>query len=68
MFNLVKLRLPLVRLPLEKPMSTLATRSSEINPVLPGGKDPFLYNPRKAAAEVLSIFFFMAHYPLTEKT
>jgi hypothetical protein len=38
--------LPFARLPIEKPMSSLSTRSS--NPILPKGADPFLYNPRRA--------------------
>ncbi|RDB21392.1 hypothetical protein Hypma_011623 [Hypsizygus marmoreus] len=42
--------MPLVRLPVEKPMSALQTRPSDIAPILTGGTDPFLYNPRKAAA------------------
>ncbi|KAK0197056.1 TRAPP II complex [Armillaria mellea] len=41
--------LPLIRLPNEKPMSALRLRSSEVNPILTGGKNPFLYNPRQAA-------------------
>ncbi|PBK78204.1 hypothetical protein ARMSODRAFT_947080 [Armillaria solidipes] len=41
--------LPLIRLPNEKPMSALRPRSSEVNPILTGGKNPFLYNPRQAA-------------------
>ncbi|OBZ75570.1 hypothetical protein A0H81_04217 [Grifola frondosa] len=41
------LPLPPVRLPIEKPMSVLSRRPSEINPILAGMKDPFLYNPRK---------------------
>lgn len=40
-------RLPLVRLPIEKPVSTLQSRRSDATPTLIGGTDPFLYNPRK---------------------
>ncbi|KAF7304920.1 hypothetical protein MKEN_01206300 [Mycena kentingensis (nom. inval.)] len=39
--------LPLVRLPIEKPMSALQAQTSEIAPILTGGTDPFLYNPRR---------------------
>ncbi|KAG6909694.1 hypothetical protein DXG01_015895 [Tephrocybe rancida] len=40
---------PLARLPVEKPMSALQSASSSVAPILTGGTDPFLYNPRKAA-------------------
>ncbi|KAG6814362.1 hypothetical protein H0H92_010948 [Tricholoma furcatifolium] len=43
--------IPLVRLPVEKPISALQPTASGISPILTGGTDPFLYNPRKAAAE-----------------
>lgn len=39
--------LPLVRLPIETPTSTLQSRASDVTPTLIGGTDPFLYNPRK---------------------
>ncbi|KAF9464726.1 TRAPP II complex [Collybia nuda] len=42
--------LPLVRLPIEKPISALKPRMSDITPILTGATDPFLYNPRKTAA------------------
>ncbi|KAH9951944.1 TRAPP II complex [Amylocystis lapponica] len=41
------LPLPLVRLPLEKPISLLAQGSTSAGPVLGGLRDIFLYNPRK---------------------
>ncbi|KAF8077925.1 TRAPP II complex [Lyophyllum atratum] len=41
--------MPLVRLPVEKPISALRSTSSGVAPILTGGTDPFLYNPRKAA-------------------
>ncbi|KAF5380960.1 hypothetical protein D9615_003973 [Tricholomella constricta] len=40
--------MPLVRLPVEKPVSMLQSKSSSVTPILTGGTDPFLYNPRKA--------------------
>ncbi|KIY43410.1 hypothetical protein FISHEDRAFT_53353 [Fistulina hepatica ATCC 64428] len=42
--------LPLARLPLEKPMSALRP-ASDVTPILTGGTDPFLYNPRRAAGQ-----------------
>ncbi|THH33843.1 hypothetical protein EUX98_g252 [Antrodiella citrinella] len=48
--SLEVLPLPLVRIPLEKPMSMLAQRRSDLVPILTGVIDPFLYNPRKLAA------------------
>ncbi|KAI0703613.1 TRAPP II complex [Cytidiella melzeri] len=42
--------LPLVRLPLEKPISLLAEAVDSVPPVLVGKTDPFLYNPRRMAA------------------
>ncbi|KAF7363484.1 hypothetical protein MSAN_01004300 [Mycena sanguinolenta] len=47
--------LPLVRLPIEKPLSALQTRSSDITPILTGGTDPFLYNPRRALGQGKSL-------------
>ncbi|KAG6879987.1 hypothetical protein C0992_008580 [Termitomyces sp. T32_za158] len=41
--------IPLPRLPVEKPISALQSTSSAISPILTGGTDPFLYNPRKVA-------------------
>ncbi|KAK0459779.1 TRAPP II complex [Desarmillaria tabescens] len=41
--------LPLIRLPNEKPLSALRPRSGEVNPILTGARNPFLYNPRQAA-------------------
>ncbi|KAF8628414.1 hypothetical protein AX15_003936 [Amanita polypyramis BW_CC] len=42
-------QLPLIRMPVEKPISALQPRISDITPILTGAADPFLYNPRKAA-------------------
>ncbi|KAG7092479.1 hypothetical protein E1B28_008831 [Marasmius oreades] len=39
--------LPLIRLPIEKPMSALQPRPSDPNTILTGATDPFLYNPRR---------------------
>ncbi|KAJ7097903.1 TRAPP II complex [Mycena belliarum] len=47
--------LPLVRLPIEKPFSALQQSSSEIAPILTGGTDPFLYNPRRALGQGKSL-------------
>ncbi|KAF8212193.1 TRAPP II complex [Mycena galopus ATCC 62051] len=47
--------LPLVRLPIEKPLSVLSSRSSDIVPILTGGTDPFLYNPRRALGQGKSL-------------
>ncbi|KAJ7940592.1 TRAPP II complex [Mycena leptocephala] len=47
--------LPLVRLPIEKPISALHPRSSDIAPILTGGTDPFLYNPRRALGQGKSL-------------
>ncbi|KAJ6630827.1 TRAPP II complex [Mycena sp. CBHHK59/15] len=47
--------LPLVRLPIEKPLSALQTRASDIAPILTGGTDPFLYNPRRALGQGKSL-------------
>ncbi|THU80824.1 hypothetical protein K435DRAFT_972612 [Dendrothele bispora CBS 962.96] len=41
--------LPLMRLPIEKPMSALQPRLSGVNAILTGDTDPFLYNPRKSS-------------------
>ncbi|PCH38067.1 hypothetical protein WOLCODRAFT_114758 [Wolfiporia cocos MD-104 SS10] len=42
------LPLPLIRIPIEKPISLLASSDERaVNPILAGAKDPFLYNPRK---------------------
>ncbi|KAJ7632643.1 transport protein Trs120 or TRAPPC9 TRAPP II complex subunit-domain-containing protein [Roridomyces roridus] len=46
---------PLVRLPIEKPMSALQPRSSGIAPILTGGTDPFLYNPRRTMGQGKSL-------------
>ncbi|KAJ7449836.1 TRAPP II complex [Mycena latifolia] len=53
--NLASCVLPLVRLPIEKPLSALQQRSSEIAPILTGGTDPFLYNPRRALGQGKSL-------------
>ncbi|KAK7054867.1 hypothetical protein VNI00_003330 [Paramarasmius palmivorus] len=42
--------LPLIRLPIEKPMSALQPRPSDPNTMLSGATDPFLYNPRRVNA------------------
>ncbi|KAH8106969.1 TRAPP II complex [Cristinia sonorae] len=42
--------LPLVRIPMEKPLSILMQRRSDHIPILTGMTDPFLYNPRKLAS------------------
>ncbi|KAJ7285808.1 TRAPP II complex [Mycena rebaudengoi] len=47
--------LPLVRLPIEKPLSALQARSSDIAPILTGATDPFLYNPRRALGQGKSL-------------
>ncbi|KZT67733.1 hypothetical protein DAEQUDRAFT_792472 [Daedalea quercina L-15889] len=46
------LPLPLIRLPIEKPLSLLARADEQtgVNTILTGAKDPFLYNPRKVAS------------------
>ncbi|GJE90813.1 TRAPP II complex [Phanerochaete sordida] len=44
------LPLPLVRLPIEKPISLLSQKQEGINPILVGKTDPFLYNPRRSLA------------------
>ncbi|KAF8636691.1 hypothetical protein AX17_003496 [Amanita inopinata Kibby_2008] len=38
----------LTHVPVEKPMSALQPRIPDVNPILTGVADPFLYNPRKA--------------------
>ncbi|KAJ7219315.1 TRAPP II complex [Mycena pura] len=47
--------LPLVRLPIEKPRTVLHPRSSDIAPILTGGTDPFLYNPRRTLGQGKSL-------------
>ncbi|TFK76416.1 hypothetical protein BDN72DRAFT_808930 [Pluteus cervinus] len=42
--------LPLIRLPIETPISALQPKVSDITPILTGATDPFLYNPRRALA------------------
>ncbi|KAL0581718.1 hypothetical protein V5O48_000300 [Marasmius crinis-equi] len=42
--------LPLIRLPIEKPMSALQARPSDPNNIITGATDPFLYNPRRVNA------------------
>lgn len=46
------LSLPFIRLPSEKPMSALQSRSSDPTPILTGATDPFLYNPRRTVGQV----------------
>ncbi|KAI0362223.1 hypothetical protein OH77DRAFT_1416447 [Trametes cingulata] len=41
------LPLPLVRVPIEKPLSILSQSAAGTTSILTGVKDPFLYNPRK---------------------
>ncbi len=41
--------LSLVRLPIEKPISLLSQGSTGTGSIIAGVRDPFLYNPRKAA-------------------
>ncbi|KAI0670282.1 TRAPP II complex [Trametes maxima] len=41
------LPLPLVRVPIEKPLSILSQSAAGATSILAGVKDPFLYNPRK---------------------
>ncbi|KAG6832127.1 hypothetical protein H0H87_002439 [Tephrocybe sp. NHM501043] len=41
--------IPLARLPVEKPISALRSPPG-VSPILTGGTDPFLYNPRKVPA------------------
>ncbi|KAF8921247.1 TRAPP II complex [Mucidula mucida] len=45
--SIVVIPLPLIRLPNEKPTSALRPKSTDLNPILTGGTDPFLYNPRR---------------------
>ncbi|PFH54333.1 hypothetical protein AMATHDRAFT_72835 [Amanita thiersii Skay4041] len=47
--NVVVAPLPLSRVSVEKPLSALRPRTSDVTPILTGVSDPFLYNPRKAA-------------------
>ncbi|KAI0720991.1 TRAPP II complex [Cerioporus squamosus] len=42
------LPLPLVRMPIEKPISLLSQTSTGATSIIAGVRDPFLYNPRKA--------------------
>lgn len=44
------LPLPLVRLPIEKPLSLLSQKQDGISSILVGKTDPFLYNPRRSLA------------------
>ena len=43
--------MPLMKMPLEKPISALQLRASDVAPILTGATDPFLYNPRRATAQ-----------------
>ncbi|KAL0946868.1 hypothetical protein HGRIS_013034 [Hohenbuehelia grisea] len=38
------------RMTVEKPLSALSTKLPNVNAIIPGSTDPFLYNPRKAQA------------------
>ncbi|KAF6765224.1 TRAPP II complex [Ephemerocybe angulata] len=48
--NIALAPLPTIRLPIEKPMSILHAKGNNVPLLLAGGTDPFLYNPRRAAA------------------
>ena len=50
LLSLIVSRLPLVRLPIEKPVSLLSQQQDVVNPILVGMTDPFLYNPRRSMA------------------
>lgn len=41
-------RLPLIRLPIETPIVALQAKAIDVQPILTGATDPFLYNPRRA--------------------
>lgn len=47
--------LPIVRLPLEKPISLLSHTLGEIPPILMGMTDPFLYNPRRLSGGQVAV-------------
>ncbi|KAK2466897.1 hypothetical protein APHAL10511_001155 [Amanita phalloides] len=49
--NISITRLPLVRVPIEKPISVLQPRTSDAVPILTGAADFFLYNPRKTVTD-----------------
>lgn len=46
--SITAVQLPLMKLPMEKPISALQLRASDVAPILTGATDPFLYNPRRA--------------------
>ena len=59
-------RLPLIRLPMEKSLSVLSQRRSDVTPILAGMTDPFLYNPRKTiAGQVTSSSYSQSQHMLT---
>lgn len=43
--------IPLIRLPVEKPISVLSKQASGVPAILQGITDPFLYNPRRATSK-----------------
>ncbi|KAF9264661.1 hypothetical protein L218DRAFT_861806 [Marasmius fiardii PR-910] len=45
--NIALAPLPLIRIPIEKPMNALQPRPTDPNTILTGATDPFLYNPRR---------------------
>lgn len=49
----MSLRLPTIRLPVEKPRS-ICNKSADPKPLLQGLTDPFLYNPRKISSDKVS--------------
>ena len=49
-------RLPLVRMPIEKPLSLLSQSLTGASSIITGVRDPFLYNPRKALQGQVSSF------------
>ncbi|KAL1742926.1 TRAPP II complex [Schizophyllum fasciatum] len=49
--SITPVQLPLMKMPLEKPISALQLRASDVAPILTGATDPFLYNPRRATAQ-----------------
>lgn len=59
------LRPPLIRLPIEKPMSMLSQRRSDVTPMLTGMTDPFLYNPRKSMTGQVSIIILYISSPFS---
>ena len=48
--------LPLVRLPIEKPISILSRTVAGVSAIISGVRDPFLYNPRKLLQGQVRLF------------